>query len=100
MEGKKVKSFGSGRGKQGHLLVVWHGQGMRGEMPNCFQVATMEAKLLGQIQALVRARVQRCILRRNEDVGWEPAEKEGRVTLDQVNRHAKHHGAEVWGDSG
>ena len=91
-KGKEVKSFGSGHGKQGthpsRLLVVWHGQGVKGKMPTCFQVAAMEAKLLGQIQALVRARVQGNILRRGKDMGWEAAENVGRVTLGQVNRCA------------
>lgn len=37
-----------------------------GKMPNCFQVVAMEAKVLGQIQASVRARGEGNILMK----GW------------------------------
>lgn len=39
-------------------------------MPNCFQVAAMEAKVLGQIQTSVRARGEGSILMKGR-AGWQ-----------------------------
>lgn len=60
----------------------------------------MEAKVLGQMQALVRTRDEGNILRGIKDIRGEAAERMSRVAVSQMNRCPKPHGAKGWGDGG